>query len=42
MNADFIKEADSKFMFAAFCLVMKNLHKDPNYVVHFPIIIFLF
>lgn len=24
-------------MFAAFCLLMKNLNNDPNYKVHFPI-----
>ena len=37
LDIEFIKKAESKFLFAAFCLTLKNLHDDPNYIVKFPV-----
>ena len=33
MKKDFMLQADNKFVFAAFCLVIRNLEKDFNYKV---------
>jgi len=32
-----LKKAESKFLFAAFCLTLKNFHDDPNYKVNLPV-----
>jgi hypothetical protein len=37
LDIDFIKKAESKFLFAAFCLTLKKIHKDPNYKVNLPV-----
>ena len=37
MDPLFINKADSKFVFAAFCLVIRNINKDPSYKVRLPI-----
>jgi hypothetical protein len=37
MDKDFIISAESPTNFAAFCLTMKKLKNDPNYIVHNPI-----
>src|ERR1700739_3923533 len=37
MNPEFMNAADSKFTFAAFCFTIKNLDKDPNYLVQLPV-----
>jgi len=37
LSKDFILKAESPATFAAFCLTMKKLKDDPNYIVHNPI-----
>jgi len=37
LDIEFIKKAESKFLFAAFCLTLKNIHDDPNYRVKIPV-----
>jgi DNA-directed RNA polymerase len=37
MNPEFILNAENKSAFTAFCLVMRELNKDPNYLVKLPI-----
>ncbi len=37
MDKDFILKAESPTNFAAFCLTMKKLKDDPNYIVHNPV-----
>ena len=37
MKQTFIEKAENKFIFTAFCLLIKNLHEDPNYEVRMPI-----
>jgi DNA-directed RNA polymerase len=37
MDKEFILKADSPFLFSAFCLNIKNLEKDPNYLVKMPV-----
>lgn len=37
MKPEFMLGADSKINFTAFCLVMRELEKDPNYKVNLPI-----
>jgi DNA-directed RNA polymerase, mitochondrial len=37
MDYDFIKKADSIFLFIAFCLNMRKLHKDSKSIINFPI-----
>src|SRR5580704_13757425 len=39
MEIDFISKAENIWLFTSFCLIMKNLKEDPNFVVHFPIYI---
>ena len=37
LDIEFIKKAESKFLFAAFCLTLKNIHDDPKYIVKLPV-----
>lgn len=37
MKKDFILKAENKFCFVSFCLVMRELNKNPNYAVKLPI-----
>lgn len=37
LDIEFIKKAESKFLFAAFCLTLKNFHDDPKYIVKLPV-----
>jgi hypothetical protein len=37
LDIEFIKKAESKFLFAAFCLTLKNIHDDHNYKVKLPV-----
>jgi DNA-directed RNA polymerase len=37
MKPDFMLNADNKFSFVAFCLTMKELNTNPNYLVKLPI-----
>ena len=37
MKRKFMVKAENKFVFAAFCLIIKKLHEDPNYIVRLPV-----
>ena len=37
LDIEFIKKAESKFLFAAFCLTLKNIHEDHKYKVKLPV-----
>lgn len=37
MEPEFINKAENKYVFTAFCLIMRNLQKDPNYKVKLPV-----
>lgn len=37
MNKDFILKAENKFCFTAFCLIMKELKMNPDYIVKMPV-----
>lgn len=37
MDSHFINDAEEKFAFASFCLVMRDLNKNPNCLVHLPV-----
>ena len=37
MNKDFMLKAESRFMFVAFCLVMRELDKNPQHPVKLPV-----
>lgn len=37
MDLDFILKAESKFLFASFCLIMKEVDKNPNTPVYLPV-----
>lgn len=37
LDIEFIKKAESNFLFAAFCLTLKNFHEDPKYIVKLPV-----
>jgi DNA-directed RNA polymerase len=40
MEPEFIKNAENKFVFTAFCLTMRELDKDPNYKVKLPVFLY--
>jgi DNA-directed RNA polymerase, mitochondrial len=37
MEPDFILKAENKFVFTAFCLTIRELNKNPNYLVKLPV-----
>lgn len=37
MEKDFLLKAENKFVFSAFCLLLKNLEVDSKFPVHFPV-----
>jgi DNA-directed RNA polymerase, mitochondrial len=37
MDSEFILKAENKFVFSAFCLVIRELKKNPNYLVKLPV-----